>query len=41
MRRWRGLGIVRELADDVWWQPRESGGKTVLARFATGKRWSR
>ncbi|AXI79862.1 ATP-binding protein [Peterkaempfera bronchialis] len=39
--RRRGLGIVRELADDVWWQPRESGGKTVLARFATGKRWSR
>lgn len=30
----RGLLIVRELADDVWWRPKDGGGKTVFARFA-------
>ncbi|WP_051940077.1 ATP-binding protein [Phaeacidiphilus oryzae] len=29
----RGLGIVRELADQVWWMPDGDGGKSVFCRF--------
>ena len=39
----RGLRIVRDLADGLWWRPREGGGKSVLARFATvgnSPRWA-
>jgi anti-sigma regulatory factor (Ser/Thr protein kinase) len=37
----RGLLIVRELADMVWWQREEGGGKFVFARLNTRRYFGR
>lgn len=36
--RGRGLHIVRQLSDFVWWAPRDQGGKSVCCRFDLGGR---